>query len=81
MNFLQILFLAFLTITLTHSATKEEWKTRAIYQILTDRFHNPQQKNCPNLLEYCGGTWSGITQQLDYISNLGFNAIWISPVV
>lgn len=30
--------------------------------------------------EYCGGTWKGIEQKLDYIYNMGFNAIWISPI-
>ena len=31
--------------------------------------------------QYCGGDWQGITQQLSYIKDLGFDAIWISPVV
>lgn len=30
---------------------------------------------------FCGGTWAGITNRLDYIQNLGATAIWISPVV
>ncbi len=29
----------------------------------------------------CGGSWIGITEHLDYIQNMGFDAIWISPVV
>lgn len=29
---------------------------------------------------YCGGDFKGIENNLDYITNLGFNAIWISPV-
>jgi hypothetical protein len=28
---------------------------------------------------YCGGTFSGILQKLDYIQGMGFDAIWISP--
>ena len=28
---------------------------------------------------YCGGTFKGIMNHLDYIAGMGFNAIWISP--
>lgn len=31
--------------------------------------------------KYCGGDFSGIVQKLQYIKDLGFDAIWISPVV
>ncbi|RJE20282.1 hypothetical protein PHISCL_07391, partial [Aspergillus sclerotialis] len=30
---------------------------------------------------YCGGTWRGTINQLDYIQGMGFDAIMISPVV
>jgi glycosidase len=30
---------------------------------------------------YCGGTWKGMESRLDYISGLGFDAIWITPIV
>jgi alpha-amylase len=36
---------------------------------------------CSDLSSYCGGTWLGIRDNLDYISGMGFDAIWISPVV
>ncbi len=36
---------------------------------------------CGDLSTYCGGTFRGIIDNLDYIQDLGFNAIWISPVV
>lgn len=29
---------------------------------------------------YCGGVWKGITNNLDYIEGMGFDAIWISPI-
>jgi alpha-amylase len=67
------------------AASKDEWRTRSIYQILTDRF---AQKNgtkhglCePDMGRRCGGTWRGIQDHLDYVQNMGFDAIWISPVV
>ena len=61
--------------------TKEEWKSRSIYQLLTDRFASTDDKikDCTNLDNYCGGTFKGIIQHLDYIAGMGFNAIWISP--
>ena len=30
-------------------------------------------------LQYCGGTWRGIIDHLDYVQGMGFDAIWISP--
>lgn len=60
-----------------------------IYQVLVDRFSDgdPSNNNLgdsayrPNDLGfYHGGDWKGLTNKLDYISNLGVTAIWISPV-
>lgn len=64
------------------SKSKEEWKTRSIYQLLTDRFarSNGDTSGC-DIHNYCGGTFKGIKNNLDYISGMGFNAIWISPIV
>eukprot|EP01105_Mastigella_eilhardi_P022845 TRINITY_DN5695_c0_g1_i4.p1 TRINITY_DN5695_c0_g1~~TRINITY_DN5695_c0_g1_i4.p1 ORF type:complete len:465 (-),score=111.83 TRINITY_DN5695_c0_g1_i4:1092-2486(-) len=64
------------------SHTPDEWKSRSIYQLLTDRFATADGSTpgC-SLSGYCGGKWSGITKHLDYIKGMGFDAIWISPVV
>jgi len=58
------------------------WQKRSIYQIITDRYSRSDgdESACDNLRTYCGGTWRGITRNLDYIKDLGFDAIWISPV-
>lgn len=63
--------------------SKEEWKSRTIYQLLTDRFarSNGDNSPCYDLQHYCGGTYQGIINNLDYIQEMGFDAIWISPVV
>ena len=63
--------------------TKEEWKKRTIYQVLTDRFSkgDGSTDSCKNLGNYCGGNYKGLTQNLDYIKGMGFDAIWISPIV
>jgi len=77
----KILSLVFLG-TATQAATPEEWKQRTIYQILTDRFaRDTYDPNAPcDLHKYCGGTWKGLESKLDYISGMGFDAIWISPI-
>ena len=66
------------------SADEEEWKKRAIYQLMTDRFatsiENPPYCNVTKN-NYCGGDHKGIQQKLDYIQGMGFDAIWISPIV
>ena len=63
--------------------TKDEWKSRTIYELLTDRFakSGEDHKESCDLSNYCHGTFKGIQQHLDYISGMGFNAIWISPIV
>lgn len=67
-----------------YCATADEWRSRSIYQVMTDRFSRPDGSltapcDCMEGL-YCGGTWQGIINQLDYIQNMGFSAVWISPV-
>jgi alpha-amylase len=63
--------------------TKEQWKSRVIYQLLTDRFakDGDDSKITCNLGNYCGGTFKGIEEHLDYIKGMGFDAIWISPIL
>ncbi len=62
---------------------KEGWKGRTIYQVLTDRFARTDgsKQPCSVLNQYCGGTFKGLENNLDYIAKMGFDAIWISPVV
>jgi alpha-amylase len=72
----------------SHAANSSEWASRTIYQVLTDRFASPTNNACPfvppfslPLNVYCGGTWAALTSRLDYIRGMGFDAIWISPIV
>lgn len=62
--------------------SKEGWRSQSIYQLLTDRYArtNGSQAACSNLGDYCGGSWQGIINNLDYIQDMGFTAIWISPI-
>lgn len=51
---------------------------------MTDRFATSDDSSAEcNTADrkYCGGTWKGIINHLDYVQNLGFDALWISPVV
>ncbi|KAJ3045030.1 hypothetical protein HDV00_012452 [Rhizophlyctis rosea] len=60
-----------------------EWKQRTVYQVMTDRFSRTDgvTANCENLSTYCGGSWKGIESRLDYLKDLGVDAIWISPIL
>ncbi|WP_426449916.1 alpha-glycosidase [Paenibacillus sp. S-38] len=68
-----------------------EWAKSAIfYQIFPDRFANGDPENDPEGTEHWGGTpttdnsfggdLQGIIDKLDYIVNLGVNAIYLTPV-
>jgi alpha-amylase len=50
---------------------------------MTDRFAVAGGNTRPcnvTAVKYCGGNWQGIIEKLDYIQDMGFTAIWISPV-
>ncbi|KAJ5893616.1 hypothetical protein N7495_005307 [Penicillium taxi] len=64
--------------------TPTEWRGQSIYFLLTDRFgreDNSTTAACDaSDRVYCGGSWRGIINHLDYIQGMGFTAIWITPV-
>ena len=80
MKLITILISLFLCVYIS-CKTKQEWKPRSIYQILTDRFARTSDTGDCNLSAYCGGTYKGIIEKLDYIKGMGFDAIWISPII
>jgi cyclomaltodextrinase len=61
-----------------------EWAYDAIiYQIFSDRFNPGAGRSwlAPESLSgFFGGTLRGITEKLDYIAELGANAIWLTPI-
>ncbi|KAJ6505806.1 alpha-amylase [Mycena vitilis] len=66
------------------AASAADWSTRSIYQLVTDRFAKLADSSSPcdsTLRTYCGGSWAGIASHLDYIQAMGFDAVWISPIV
>ncbi|TCD68229.1 hypothetical protein EIP91_011298 [Steccherinum ochraceum] len=66
------------------AATAEDWRGRSIYQVIVDRFALPEgadpTKCDPGAQTWCGGTWNTLRDNLDYIQDMGFTAVWISPV-
>ncbi|THG98907.1 hypothetical protein EW026_g3356 [Hermanssonia centrifuga] len=78
------IFLALSLFRSAFAATAEQWRGRSIYQVITDRYALPQGADAtkcdPANQTWCGGTWNTIRENLDYIQNAGFTAIWISPV-
>ncbi|PSN73344.1 glycoside hydrolase [Corynespora cassiicola Philippines] len=86
MKFLySILTLLVHLLAVASAADTNAWKSRNIYFVLTDRIARSSTDNgggsCSNLGNYCGGTFKGLESKLDYIRGLGFDAIWITPVV
>ncbi len=68
------------------------WEAANIYFLLTDRFYNGDTSNDINfnrtretakLRGFEGGDIKGITQKIKagYFTNLGINAIWMTPIV
>ncbi|GIZ42981.1 hypothetical protein CKM354_000622700 [Cercospora kikuchii] len=66
------------------AANGDAWRGRSIYQVFTDRFARTDGSTTASCdtgaADYCGGTWAGLINRLDYIQDLGFDAVWISPV-
>lgn len=79
---LAVLVVLYTYLGLAAALTPAEWRSQSIYQLLTDRYArtNGDTTACSDLGKYCGGTWQGIINKLDYIQNMGFTAIWISPI-
>ncbi|MBL7560180.1 alpha-amylase [Olleya sp. YSTF-M6] len=68
------------------------WDAANVYFLLTDRFNNGDKANDVNygrtketavLRGFEGGDLQGVTQKIEdgYFTNLGINAIWMSPIV
>jgi cyclomaltodextrinase / maltogenic alpha-amylase / neopullulanase len=61
-----------------------EWtRSAVIYQIFVDRFFPGTGKHWLHPDDpsgFYGGTIAGITEKLEYIADLGFNTLWLSPI-
>lgn len=69
----------------TFADEKREWRDEVIYSIMIDRFNNGEPKNdkqleVGNLEGYQGGDIRGIIKRLDYIKEIGFTTVMLSPL-
>lgn len=55
----------------------DDWAKQSIYQVLTDRFARTDGSTSAScdLSSYCGGSWQGLINKLDYIQGMGFTAV------
>ncbi|HWI53866.1 MAG TPA: alpha-amylase family glycosyl hydrolase [Symbiobacteriaceae bacterium] len=68
------------------SAKERIWPDESIYFIMVDRFHNGDPANDGRVnpadpKAWHGGDLQGVIDKLDYIKQLGFTAIWLTPIV
>jgi len=68
----------------THNNQPPAWSEEAVvYQVFVDRFNPGKGKKwlqTTDLTKPFGGTLRGVIEKLDYIKDLGFNTIWLSPI-
>jgi len=63
-----------------------DWRDCPIYFLMLDRFNNrlkaPRARfDDPNFVDFQGGTFRGVKEQLPYLKDLGVGAIWLSPAL
>lgn len=78
-------FLLFSTNVAAAEKKKENWQDESIYYLIIDRFNNGDTSNdfdvnTNNPKAYFGGDFKGVTLQLDYIKEMGFTTIALSPI-
>jgi glycosidase len=59
------------------------FREAVIYQIFVDRFApvpHRQDLSTDDLSDFLGGTIQGIIEKIDYISKLGVNCLWLTPI-
>lgn len=83
-----LVFILLIPSVSAHADVKKEnrlWQDESIYSIMIDRFNDGDMKNDINTntkdpLAYNGGDFQGIIDKLDYIHDMGFTAIRLSPI-
>lgn len=95
-HFIKLNFLSFVFLSLFISVNAQDivvpaWVKDAIfYQIFPERFYNGDTTNDPpdtqpwyadpKYYNYFGGDLEGVIKKLDYLSDLGINAIYFNPI-
>lgn len=70
-------FSLLLTALSAAALSADDWAKQSIYQVLTDRFARTDGSTSAScdLSSYCGGSWQGLINKLDYIQGMGFTAV------
>ena len=58
-------------------------KQATVYQVFVDRFNPGKRKEwiqTSDIRKHYGGTLAGVTEKLTFIKDMGFSAIWLSPI-
>lgn len=81
-----VLLLVFSVPVTIQAEEKDTWEDEMIYFIMIDRFNNGDTSNdfevdVNDPSAYHGGDFKGIIDKLDYIKEMGFTAIWLTPIV
>ncbi|MCJ8005981.1 alpha-amylase family glycosyl hydrolase [Lederbergia wuyishanensis] len=68
-----------------HADEQKSWEDEIIYSLMVDRFNNGDYNNDfdVNLTDpnsYQGGDFKGIKDKLDYLKEMGFTSIQLSPI-
>jgi glycosidase len=82
-----ILSIVFSSVPAMAAVKKENrlWQDESVYSIMIDRFNDGDTSNdintdTKNPLTFNGGDFQGIIDKLDYIHNMGFTAIRLTPI-
>ncbi|PTU19605.1 hypothetical protein P175DRAFT_0534054 [Aspergillus ochraceoroseus IBT 24754] len=68
------------SIAAASSPLAQKWVEGSIYVCFFANYDGSLCQACDSF-KYCGGSWTGIMDKLDYIQGLGFTAVQISPTV
>lgn len=66
-----------------HNQTPAWAQEAVVYQVFVDRFNSGQGQawlQTTDLEKPMGGTLAGVTEKLDTLHGMGFNAIWLTPI-
>ena len=74
-----LVLLSLLAVPHVYTLSPDQWRSLSIYQVLTDRFARTDGSttascNAANGI-YCGGSFQGLIDHLDYIQDMGFTAV------
>ncbi|MEI4768153.1 alpha-amylase family glycosyl hydrolase [Psychrobacillus sp. FJAT-51614] len=83
--FLMLLLLTYFNPQFAHANEESKMQDEVIYMIMVDRFNNGDPSNDHEInlndpFAYHGGDFKGIIDKLDYLEEMGFTAIWLTPI-